>query len=123
VSERWRQIESLYHAALDLSPEQLVAFLEEASGGDKELRREVESLLRQSAHGMPDDPVWQPPGESALQPGAQLGPYQILAPLRAGGMGAVYKARDSSLDRIVAIKVASVRFSGRFEREAHAIAS
>jgi hypothetical protein len=74
---------------LDLSPEQRVAFLEEASGGDKELRREVESLLRQSAHGMLDDPVWQPPGESALQPGAQLGPFQILAPLGAGGMGAV----------------------------------
>src|SRR6266513_2723940 len=55
--------------------------------------------------------------------GDQLGPYEILAPIGAGGMGDVYKARDTRLDRIVAIKVSSEQFSERFEREARAVAA
>jgi Tol biopolymer transport system component/predicted Ser/Thr protein kinase len=55
--------------------------------------------------------------------GTKLGAYEILAPLGAGGMGEVYQARDTRLDRIVAIKVANEQFSERFEREARAIAS
>ncbi|HEX5229987.1 MAG TPA: protein kinase [Bryobacteraceae bacterium] len=55
--------------------------------------------------------------------GDRLGPYEILAPLGAGGMGEVYRARDTRLDRIVAIKVAHEQFSERFEREARAIAA
>jgi Tol biopolymer transport system component/tRNA A-37 threonylcarbamoyl transferase component Bud32 len=58
-----------------------------------------------------------------LAPGARLGPYEIVAPLGAGGMGEVYKARDTRLNRIVAIKVADQRFTERFQREAEAIAS
>src|SRR5688500_5583967 len=58
-----------------------------------------------------------------LNPGDKLGPYEIVAPLGAGGMGEVYKARDTRLDRNVAIKVLKEEFSERFEREAKAIAS
>ena len=55
--------------------------------------------------------------------GDKLGPYEILAPIGAGGMGEVYKARDTRLDRIVAIKVSADQFSERFEREARAVAA
>ena len=58
-----------------------------------------------------------------LSPGTRLGPYEITAPLGAGGMGEVYKARDTRLNRMVAIKVANEQFSERFEREAHAVAA
>ncbi len=55
--------------------------------------------------------------------GDKLGPYEILAPLGAGGMGEVYKARDTRLDRIVAVKIAKEQFSERFEREARTVAA
>src|SRR5580692_10768501 len=56
-----------------------------------------------------------------LAPGARLGPYEILNPIGAGGMGEVYKARDTRLDRTVAIKISKEAFSERFEREARAV--
>lgn len=57
-----------------------------------------------------------------LSPGTRLGPYEILAPVGAGGMGEVYKGRDTRLNRDVAVKVSKDHFSERFEREAQAIA-
>src|SRR5881296_838122 len=59
----------------------------------------------------------------ALSPGTRLGPYEILAPIGAGGMGEVYRARDPRMGRDVAIKVSAERFSERFAREVHAVAS
>src|SRR6185369_1561081 len=64
-----------------------------------------------------------------LASGTKLGPYEIVAPMGAGGMGEVYRARDTRLERIVAVKVLSQGFSEdtefkqRFEREARAISS
>src|SRR3712207_6676888 len=65
----------------------------------------------------------------SLSPGTRLGPYRIEGPLGAGGMGEVYKARDTRLDRTVAVKVlpealaADPQFRDRFEREARALSS
>jgi serine/threonine protein kinase len=58
-----------------------------------------------------------------LVTGTCLGPYEILAPIGAGGMGEVYRARDTRLDRIVAIKVSNKEFTERFEHEARAVAA
>src|SRR5881628_2819423 len=58
-----------------------------------------------------------------MTPGTRLGPYEILSPIGAGGMGEVYKARDTRLDRIVAIKFSKENFTERFDREARAVAA
>src|SRR5256884_5501764 len=59
----------------------------------------------------------------AIAAGSRLGPYEIVSPLGAGGMGEVYRARDPRMGREVAIKVSTERFSDRFEREVHAVAA
>ena len=56
-----------------------------------------------------------------ISPGEQLGPYEIVAPIGAGGMGEVYRARDSRLGRDVAIKISKEQFSERVDREARAV--
>src|SRR5580704_3057156 len=58
-----------------------------------------------------------------LAPDDKFGPYTLISPLGKGGMGEVWKARDTRLDRTVAIKFAQAAFSDRFEREARAIAA
>src|SRR5580704_15751041 len=120
LKERWSEIERLYLAASEVEPGERAVYLERRCGSDQELRREVESLLEflePVPHQVPDTPV--PSGE-------QIGPYTILEFLRAGGMGEVYKARDTRLDRNVAIKFLPSTLAGnaaaldRFRREARA---
>jgi serine/threonine-protein kinase len=128
-SDRWRQIEVLYHEALEREPEKRGAFLIEACQGDEGLRAEVEILLRQDS-SLLDQPAWeafsssiQDPAHTILARGAKLGPYEIERLLGAGGMGQVYKARDTRLGRHVAVKVLTEEFSSQFEREARAISA
>jgi serine/threonine protein kinase len=59
----------------------------------------------------------------SVAPGTRLGPHEILAPIGAGGMGDVWKTRDTRLDRTVALKISKAEFSERFTREARAIAA
>jgi len=127
--DRLGQIEELYHAARELEPSQRSAFMAGACRGDEALRREVESLLAQdpAREGMLDRPpaagLLNDSSRAPLAPGARLGPYQILAPIGKGGMGEVWKARDTRLGRDVAIKISIAQFTERFEREARAIAA
>src|SRR5712692_3324993 len=114
--ERFRQIEELYHLARE-DP----AVLDQA---DPEVRGKVEALLAQDASGkILDRPAWEAAGNARLTPGVQIGPYKIEAALGAGGMGDVYRALDTRLNRMVAIKVAKENFGERFQREARAIAA
>ena len=123
-----RQIEELYHSAREREPEERAAFLAQACRGDEELRQELDQLLapNSSSDNILDRPAADLLASSTvtqLTPGAQLGPYQIEAPIGAGGMGSVYRAVDTRLGRKVAIKICAQQFSGRFEREARAISS
>ena len=130
-SERWRRLEELYHSALGQEPSRRDSFLAGACQEDTNLRREVEALLAQngSTGALVDHSAWAGVGRikaetrKAWVPGETLGPYKILRLLGEGGMGAVYEALDTRLNRKVAVKVCQERFSGRFEREARAISA
>jgi serine/threonine protein kinase len=128
--ERWRQIERLYHSAVEQDPARVDGFLDEACQDDADLRREAESLLAQSGstEALVDQTAWAAAdamvtAETALNPTETLGPYKILGLLGAGGMGEVYLAEDTRLGRKVAIKISRERFTGHFEREARAISA
>jgi hypothetical protein len=124
--ERVRKIEELFHAAQEESVEGRAALLARA---DPELRREVESLLaRQNDEVLLDRPIdastqLMEDSEPLVAEGACLGPYRVEGKLGAGGMGEVFRAVDTRLDRAVAIKITQEGFSARFEREARAISA
>ncbi len=135
---RRNRVSDLYHRALDQPPETRGGYLDEACNGDAVLRAEVESLLRyesgaadfleRPAAAAADGTLVTPPARPSLV-NRQLGPYTILAPLGAGGMGEVYRARDSKLGREVAIKLLPAHLTvnperrGRFAREARLLAT
>jgi Tol biopolymer transport system component len=126
--ERWREVEAIFHSALQREPDARNAFIVEACGSDEDLQREVISLVSkdQSPMSTLSHPVAELEFDSTmavLMAGTQLGPYLIEGALGAGGMGQVYQAQDARLGRKVAIKVSAKRFSDRFEREARAIAA
>src|SRR5262249_47496778 len=133
--ERWREITEIFHAARQRDLASREAFVAEACRDDPTLRREVEAMLAgldnagQFGETPPfavasrAEPASPPLDAIQLPPGSQLGPYQILGLLGAGGMGQVYKAFDPRLHRAIAIKIAVERFSERFDREVRAIAT
>jgi serine/threonine protein kinase len=127
--EEWRRVEEVYHEALEHRPESRAAFITAACAGDSSLRQEVESLLAtDGADALVDQPAMDIAAEllddgSPLAPGTELGPYRIESLIGAGGMGRVYRARDTRLNRTVAIKISKQGFSERFEREARAVAA
>ena len=135
--DRQRQISQLYHAALLRAVPERSAFVREASGGDDALQHEVESLLAldSSAQSLLNTSaavtaaglLTDRPDLSLI--GRQLGAYRVDSLLGAGGMGEVYRARDTKLGRDVAIKILPHAFAGdperlaRFKREAQVLAS
>ncbi len=122
--ERWRQIEELYNAARERGPAERIALLERS---DPEVRSRVERMLAQQSGGMildaPAAELLPPFVETAWTAGSCVGPYQIQAQIGSGGMGTVYRAIDTRLGRLVAIKVINPSYSERFQREAQVISA
>jgi TolB-like protein/Tfp pilus assembly protein PilF/predicted Ser/Thr protein kinase len=128
TDDRWQRVKELMGAALERPAEARESFLREVCGNDEGLRREIESLL--AARGQAGAFLSEPASLSSsrhLSNGTRLGPYEVVGFLGAGGMGEVYKARDTRLDRTVAIKMLPGDFASdaerarRFEREARTI--
>ncbi len=139
--ERWRQIEQIYNSVLERRPEDRETFLCEACAGDENLRKEVESLL--ACDGRAEHFIEQPAMEVAAQVmakdkgdanfesriGRNVAHYRILEKIGEGGMGIVYRAQDTRLERHVAIKSLPDIFAAdpsrlaRFEREARILAT
>jgi Tol biopolymer transport system component len=135
-SNRWDEIERLYHDVLSREPGDRAAFLDGACADNEPLRREIESLLdnEPEADGFLLEPAVEVAARLIADAGSGLigrhvGAYQVLSLLGVGGMGEVYRARDTKLARDVAIKILPPLFTSsperlaRFEREARMLAA
>src|SRR5262245_6159270 len=134
--ERWQKIDEIFHAALEHDSSVRAGFLDRACAGDPELRSDIEALLLSHSQGSsflaPALDVaarWGADEALRFTAGQRVGPYELIALIGAGGMGQVWRARDPSLNREVAIKTLSSKYSRdpdrleRFEREARAAGS
>ncbi len=136
--EHWQQLDTLFHSALQRDRGERAVFLDEACGGDKSLRKQVEALL--AAHDNAGRFIERPAieveaqrvaadpevKEAQLATGEKVSHYRIISSLGSGGMGDVYLAQDTVLSRQVALKLLPADFTGdtdrvrRFQQEARA---
>jgi len=133
-AERWKQIDSIFQAAIERSAPDRAAFLDHACANDQSLRSEVEALIdsHEKAGSFIESPVFEAAAELVEDSGTEsligrsIGPYKISAQLGAGGMGVVYLAEDSRFGRKVALKLLPAQFTSdenrlrRFQQEARA---
>jgi serine/threonine protein kinase/tetratricopeptide (TPR) repeat protein len=123
-SEKLKQIEEIYHAALKITPAERESFFRQSCGRDEDLRREVESLLSfentfdSVIDGSPDliaaHLIFEKINSDLI--GGRINQYEISELLGKGGMGAVYLARDTRLDRFAALKILPPYFVAEQER-------
>lgn len=136
-SQRWQKIKGMFDAALEIDWPKRGEFLDNACAGDADLRNDVQKLINSfdDADGFMDKPAANEVASLILEPketlknGQSFAHYEILSLIGTGGMGEVYLAQDTKLDRRVAVKILNEQFSRhesnlqRFIREAKAASS